>query len=548
MCATGASKGVTMKKSRTLQFFQKLSRAFLVPMALIAASSLLLGISSLFTHEEVLRLLPFLNNFVIQYIANLLNQTGSITMGNLPVLYAVSMSFALADEDKEYAAFAGFIGYFAFINGMSILISTFPGVRDMFPGRAIVTILGTETVNIGLLGGIIVAVFTSFLHKKFRTVKLPLVFAFFQGVRFVPFVSLVFFMALGQVIPFIWVYVSQAINGLASLVSVTGPFGPFIYGTAEKLLIPTGLHQVWNTVIRDTAVSGIYEFGSGMVIEGARPAYFQYLVEGLPKGAELTEIVKFLRAGQMPMTIFAAPAIALAIYHCAEPEKRGMIKPLVMTAALTAAFAGITEPLEFIFLFSAPLLFGVYALLNGLSWTLVYLLGNQMGGTDANIIGLIVYGLLRPESRWYLSVIVGCGQAVLNYFLFKWWIIKFDVKTPGRGGDYDDSLAFAAEIANVDAGIPAKDTADEVKVTDPKVLKAQIIIKGLGGHANIKAVDSCMSRLRVEIIDMALVNEDALKRTGCSGLVKPDENNIQIIYGTTVGMIKNAVQKELNNY
>lgn len=536
-----------MKKSGLLKFFQRLSRAFLVPMAIIAASSLLMGVASLFTLDGMLDLLPFLKHPGIQYAANLLNMTGSIVMGNLPVIYAIAISFAMSDEDKEYAAFAGFIGYISFITGMSFLINSFPGVRDMFPGRAIVSVLGIETVNVGLVGGIVVALFTAWIHKKFRNIKLPMAFAFFQGVRFVPFACSVFFVLLAQVFPFIWVPISKGINSLASVVNLTGAFGPFLYGTVEKLLIPTGLHQVWNTVIRDTAVSGIYEFASGTVIEGARPAYFQYLVEGLPQGASLVEMVKFLRPGQIPMTVFAAPAIALAMYQCADKDKKDLIKPLLITGAITAAFAGITEPLEFIFLFTAPILFVVYAVLGGISWMVLYILGSTSGGVEANVLGLILYGVLRPEANWWIIVAVGCVQAVINYFLFKWWIIKFNVKTPGRGGDYDDSLAFAAEIANVDTNVRETNTLSNAKITDPKVLKAQIIIKGLGGIGNIAEVDSCMSRLRVEVKDMSQVDEETLKKTGCSGIVKPDASNIQIIYGTTVGLIKNAVMKELQN-
>ena len=542
-----------MSKTRTLQFFQKLSRAFLVPIAVIAASSLFMGVSSIFTQPQLRELLPFLNAAWLQYVAGLGNMVGTIVMANLPVIFAVCISFSLSDEQKEYAAFAGFLGYISFLTSMGILLNNAPNLAERFPGMAIISVLGINTLNVGILGGILTGVLVSILHRKLRHIKLPMAFAFFQGVRFVPFACSLFFMIFGQLFPFLWVYFSQGVQAVALFVAGAGAFGPFIYGAGELLLVPTGLHQIWNTVIRDTAVSGVYFFPSGLVLEGGRPAFFQYLAEGLPyledgSQAELTELVKFLRAGQIPMTVFAMPAVAYAIYKSAKFENRALIKPLVITGAVTAFVAGISEPLIFLFLFASPLLFVVFALMHGASWMVLYMLGNQVGGTSATIIGLVIFGILRPESRWIFTVMVGLAMAVINYFLFRWWIVKFDVKTPGRGGDYDDSLAFAAEIANVNvnkSGDSGNDKGTEVNATDPMVLKAQVIIPGLGGKDNIVEVESCMSRLRVVVKDMSLVNEEILRKTGCQGIVKPDDKNVQIIYGTSVGMIKNAVDKEL---
>lgn len=537
-------KSVSM---RTLKFFQKISRAFLVPMAIIAASALMVGISSVLKNPTIVSWLPFLENTAFQYVVDLAGNVGSITMNYLPVIYAITLAFSLANEEKEFAAFAGFMGYLAFLTSMGIVIKTFPSVKEMYPEKGLQVVLGVETVNVGILGGILVGILTSVVHNRFRTIKFPMAFAFFQGVRFVPFMSACVMMLLGQVFPLIWAPISEAINSFATVVNRVGALGPFLYGSVEKLLIPTGLHQIWNTIIRDTQVSGIYTFASGAVIEGARPAFFQYAIEGLPEGAQLTEMVKFLRAGQMPFTIFVAPAIALAIYHCADPDKRKTIKPLVMTGAITAAVAGITEPLEFIFLFTAPLLFVIYALIGGLNWMILYLLGNTMGGVDANLMGLAIWGFLRPEANWWLTVMLGVIEAPIMYFFFKWWILKFDVKTPGRGGDYDDSLAFAAEIANIGTASGSEQTAAPAATSDPKILKARMIIEGLGGRDNIVEVDSCMSRLRVEIKDESKINEEVLRRTGCAGIVRPDSQNIQIIYGTTAGLLKNAVNKELKH-
>ena len=524
-----------------IKFFQKLSRAFLVPIALIAASSLLQGIASVITNTTIIEWIPFLGNTWIQYVASLFNKIGSVTMSYLSVIYAVSMAFSLVEDQKEYAAFSGLLGYISFLTSMNFLIKRFDAIYNMYPQNGITNVLGIETVNCGILGGIIIGCLTAAIHKRFKDIKLPMTFAFFQGIRFVPFAAIIISALLGQVFPLIWVYISKGIDQLARAIIVMGPLGPFMYGFVEKLLIPTGLHSIWNTIIRDTAASGTYVFTSGTIVEGCRPAFFQYLVEGsLPAGTPLTELVKFLRAGQMPYCIFVAPAIALAIYHSADKDKRSMIKPLCVAAAVTSAFANISEPLDFIFLFSAPLLFVIYAFIGGLNWMILYMLGNTVGGSVSHVLGLLIYGILSPGTNWWYVIILGVIEAPIMYILFRWYINRFDIKTPGRGGDYDESLAFAAEIANV------QQDASDTNTTNPEVLKARMIIEGLGGKENIIEVDSCMSRLRVHYKDNSKINEDILKRTGSHGIVRIDDENIQIVYGVTVGLIKKSINKELN--
>lgn len=527
-------------KKKVMNYFQVLSRAFLTPLALIAAISLLMGIASFFASSDVISAAPFLGAAPIQYFFKIFLKMGAVVTGNYAAIYAVTLAFALSDEDKEVAAFSGFIGYLSFLTGMGMLLEAFPDFAAQFPKNGIISVLGIQTVNAGMLGGIFVGMLTSVLHKKLKHVKFPMAFAFFQGNRFVPIASVFIFVVLGNLFPFIWVYISRGINGLAKILGNLGAFGPFLYGMVERLLIPTGLHQIWNTVVRDTAVSGVYKFASGAVIEGQRPAFMNFLVEGLPLNSSLREMVKFSFGPQIPIMLGALPAIGLAIYHSADKDKRQMIKPLILTGVVTAMIAGISEPLEFTFLFVAPLLYVAYSVLYGLSWLFMYLLGNQIG-YGSGIIEFTVFGLLRSDSRWYVCAFMTVCEFVANYALFRWWIKKFNVKTPGRGGDYDRSLELISEIQHEDGSQDQQEAA----AVNPKVLKAQIIIKALGGKDNIGEVDSCMSRLRVVLKDMSLVNEEMLQKTGCAGIVKPDEQNIQIVYGTTVGLIKESVKKEL---
>lgn len=525
-----------MKKMNWMAFFQNLSTAFLTPLSLIASASLVMGIASFLTSADLIAVVPFLGNEWLQYIFKIFLKVGSLVVGNFAALYAVSLPFALVDQDKEYAAFGGFVGYLAFLTGMGMLIENFPAMSEQFPGNGLTTVLGISTVNAGMLGGILVGILTSILHKKFRNVKFPMAFSFFEGVRFVPIISVFTFIILGNLFPFLWIYISKGINGLANLLNQLGVFGLWLFGFVERLLIPTGLHQIWISVVRDTAVSGVYEFASG-IVEGQRLAFVQYLAEGAPLNTSLREMVRFSFGPQIPIMLGALPGIGLAIYSCADREKKKMVKPLIMAGIATAMIAGISEPLEFIFLFTAPVLYLIYAALYGLSWVLMYLFGSQLGH-GSGIIEFVIFGLLRSDSKWWVCAMMIVAQFVANFMIFRWFILRFDVKTPGRGGDYDASMEVLESQMD---GM----SIEEIDVTDPKTLKALTIIKGLGGKNNIVEVDSCMSRLRVVVKNRRLVDEAVLMKTGCSTIKMLDQHSVQMIYGTMVGVIRESVKEQL---
>lgn len=524
-----------MKQKKTMAYFQKLSRAFLMPIALLSIASLMTGVASVFLwHDQLKEMFPIITSPAIQYVAKLLESAGGVVTNNLPILYCVSISFSMADEDKEYAAFGALVGYLAFLVSMGFLLSVNTGLAERMPQGSVSTILGYETVNTGVLGAIVVGLISAWIHNRVHTIKLPMALSFFGGVRFVSIATSLFFMVFGQLIPFVWSYISSAINAVAYAVANTGIFGPFFYQLGERLLIPTGMHQIWNTVIRDTAVSGVYVFPDPYgTIEGARTAFAAYMGSGvLPDGASLAEMVKFLRGGQIPITVFALPAVAFAMYQCADADKRDKVKGLLLAGACTSIIAGITEPLEFAFLFAAPGLFVIYSVFCGLAYMIPYILGSTLGGTEASILGLAIFGFLRDDATWWINVGVGIAFAVIMYFVFKWYIVRFNVKTPGRGGDYDDQMSMLDGII-------------DLNTNDPKVMKAQVIIKGLGGIGNIETVDCCMSRRRVTVTDSSLVDEEIISSTGCHGIIRPDQQNVQIVYGTTVGMIRDAVRKEI---
>lgn len=527
-----------MKKKKASEYFQRLSSAFLMPIAVLCVASLLMGIASIFLWHETLReMFPILTHPVVQYIANLMNTMGGTITNNLPIIYCVSIGYAMANEEKGVAAFGALVGYLAFITGMALVLTVNPAIQDGLPTGAAGTVLGQETVNTGILGGIVVGLISAELHNRFYQVKLPMAISFFGGVRFVPIATLIFFVLFGQVVPFIWAPISQGINFLAKGVAGAGIFGPFLYELGERLLIPTGMHQIWNTVIRDTAVSGSFVFPEPYGrVEGARAIWNAFMATGkIPKGTNLAEMAKFLRGGQIPHMVFAMPAVAYAMYRCADDDKKKLVKPLLFTGACTAIIAGISEPLEFAFLFASPPLYLIYSVFCGLAQMIPYIFKSTLGGTEGSIVGLIIFGFLRSDATWWINVIVGIVLAIVMYITFRWFIIRFDVKTPGRGGDYDKQMKYAG----------ASGTEKELNVSDPEKLKAQLIIRGLGGAANILDVQNCMTRLRVEMKDGSLVDEALLKDTGCLGIVKGDDTHIQIVYGTSVVMIKNAVSHEL---
>lgn len=537
---------------KAVKIMQKMARAFLVPLSLLSAASLMLAFCSLFEQEAIVNLWPaFFNNEIVSYIFTVvLEWAGLLVLQNLGLIYAVALAFSLAKTDKEYAAFGALVGYLAFLLSMGLLVTSWPNVAAMFPENTITTMLGFETVNCGILGGMFTGIICYLLHEKFKDVKLPMAFSFFQGIRFVPIICLIVMTVIGQIFPFLWVYVAKGIELLGESLNMLGSFSVFLYGFVERLLIPTGLHQIWNAIVRTTSISGQYVFSSGAQAIGVTEAYALYLKEGLPiipEGITTVELIKYQFGPQIPMMLGGLPAIALAIYQCADKDKRAVVKPLVISGIMCAVFAAVSEPIEFIFLFIAPMLYLAYAVLSGLSWWLCYILGSGVGGGESSIFGFFIHGVLRENSNWWIIVAVTVFQFIACYVLFRWYIIKFDVKTPGRGGDYDDSIAFAQEIAGLNQQASGDGVVDEaIDTTNPEIMKAQIIIKGLGGKENILNVDSCMTRLRVDLEDLSKVNKDILNKTGCSGMVEPGGDEIQIIYGPSVTMIKKTVLKLLD--
>ena len=448
------------------------------------------------------------------FIVYTLNRVSNIVFTLLPVLFSISIAMGLAKEDKEVAAFAGFLGYYAFLVASQRTIQS--GFMD-FSALNIANTLGIETVNMGALGGIISGLVTAWLHNKYHKISFPAAIAFYGGKRFVALIVIMSMAVIGLLIPLIWEPISVGINALGTLIDAAGAFGVFIFGTLERLLIPTGLHHVLNSLFRTTPLGGVYDG-----VEGCLNVFLQY-VDRVPL-SELQPFTRFLGQGKMPFMMFGLPAAALAIYHTSPAEKKGRVKALMIAGVAASFVSGITEPLEFSFMFIAPALFLFHSIMGGISFMLMSVLDVIIGNTGGGIIDFFIWGVFQPGSNWHWVIVVGIAYAFAYYFVFKWYLTRKNI--------------------SIDVSEDDDSSADSSFSMDEKQRQtAALVIEGLGGFENVMTVNNCISRLRVDVKDMSLIKEDILKKTGSMGIVKPSETHIHIIYGPKVQSIADAVRE-----
>ncbi|MNM47387.1 MULTISPECIES: PTS transporter subunit EIIC [unclassified Clostridium] len=508
-------------------YFQRLGKAFMLPIALISFAGIFLGISSAFSNPNVIAKMPFLGNEILQLIFVFTKAITGVLFSNLPVLFAISLAIGLAKDETAVAGFSGFIGYIVMhitINAFLISSKTLATAENLRSAGQGMT-LGIQSIELGVFGGIIVGIIVAELHNKFYTIKLPDYIGFFGGTRFVPIITTLAFTVVGLLIPVIWPPIGAGIQGLGYTIARLGYFGTFLFGLLERLLIPFGLHHILNAMFRFTPVGGEMVIG-GNSIAGALNIFYAQLAD--PNTTSFsTEATRFLAQGKIPIMMFGLPAAALAMYRTANPVNRNRIKGILTAGALASLVTGITEPLEFSFLFVAPVLYGIHSVLSGISFMLNHILGVAIGNTQGGAIDLVVFGMLQPNTKWFITLLIGIAYAFIYYFTFKFVILKMNLKTPGREDDIElDEENLVLDNSDFDG-------------------KAIEIIKYLGGKDNIETVNNCFTRLRVVVKDMSLVEESGFKRTGAAGVIKPSETDIQVIYGPSVSSIKASVAKEL---
>ena len=537
-------------KDRIFGILQRVGRSFMLPIAILPVAGLLLGIGGSFTNETMLetyRLTGIMGPGTVLYgIFEVMSEAGNIVFTNLPILFAMGVAIGMAKREKEVAALASAIAFFIMHASISAMININGGADQMLSG-ATASVTGITSLQMGVFGGIIVGLGVASLHNRFYRIQLPQVLSFFGGTRFVPIISALVYMLVGILMFFVWPVIQQGIYAVGNVVLNSGYAGTWVYGLMERLLIPFGLHHVFYLPFWQTAVGGTMEVG-GRLVEGAQNIFFAQLAD--PATTQFAVSATRFMSGKFPLMIFGLPGAALAMYRTSWPEKRKAVSGLLLSAALTSMLTGITEPLEFTFLFVAPVLYGIHCVFAGLAYMLMHILRVGVGMTfSGGLIDLFLFGILQgnDKTNWIRIVAVGIVYFIVYYFLFAFLIRRMNLKTPGRddGGEvklYRRSDLEERKAENRQDG-KTGDGPGSRNVSEDNGTSA-LICRGLGGKANISDVDCCATRLRCTVYETDLVSEGLLKATGASGVIRKG-NGVQIIYGPSVTVIKSDLEDYL---
>lgn len=530
-------------KDKIFGVLQRVGRSFMLPIAILPVAGLLLGIGSSFTNETTITaygLQAILGEGTILHgLLMIMSKAGGIIFDNLPLIFAVGVAIGMAKSEKEVAALSALIAFFVMnvsINAVLILNGQVLADGSIAPHvleGTIASVCGMQSLQMGVFGGIIVGLGVSALHNRFHKIILPNALSFFGGSRFVPIISTVVYLFVGIGMYFVWPVVQNGIFALGGLVTGTGYIGTLIFGIVKRALIPFGLHHVFYLPFWQTAVGGTMTI-DGNLIQGGQNIFFAQLASS--NVAHFSADATRYFSGEFIFMIFGLPGAALAMYRCAKPEKKKAAGGLLLSAALTCMLTGITEPIEFSFLFVAPMLFVVQVILAGAAYMIAHVLNIAVGLTfSGGLLDLFLFGILQGNSKtsWMMIIPVGIVYFFLYYFIFSFLIKRFNLKTPGREEDDEETKLYTKADVNArkEAG---KDGINEM------------IARGLGGKRNISDVDCCATRLRCSVKDSQLVDERVLKQTGASGVIKKGQG-VQIIYGPSVTVIKSNFEEYLEN-
>ena len=529
-------------KDKIFGILQRVGRSFMLPIAILPVAGLLLGVGGSFTNETMLSAYGLLGimgpGTVFHAILQVMSEAGDIVFGNLPIIFAMGVAIGMAKKEKEVAALAAAISFFIMHASISAMITNNGGPEKMLDG-ATTSVCGITSLQMGVFGGILVGLGVAALHNRFYKIELPQVLSFFGGTRFVPIVCALAYTAVGILMFFIWPVIQSGIYAVGDVVLSSGYAGTWVYGFMERLLIPFGLHHVFYLPFWQTALGGTLEVG-GQLVEGAQNIFFAQLAD--PSVEQFAVSATRFMTGKFPLMIFGLPGAALAMYQTAKSEKRQEVGGLLLSAALTSMLTGITEPLEFTFLFVAPLLYGIHCVLAGLAYMLMHVFSVAVGMTfSGGFIDMFLFGILQGNGKtnWIWIVVVGVFYFVVYYFLFSFLIRKMDLKTPGRDDSEEVKLYRRSDVeARKTGGSDAP-----AGMTQEDELSMQIC-NGLGGKKNISDVDCCATRLRCTVKKSELVSDAMLKATGASGVVHKG-NGVQVIYGPRVTVIKSNLEDYL---
>ncbi|WP_314798996.1 glucose PTS transporter subunit IIA [uncultured Selenomonas sp.] len=537
-------------KDEIFSVLQRVGRSFMLPVAILPIAGILLGIGASFTNPTTIATYGLGGvlgtGTPLHALLSIMSSAGSTIFGNLPIIFAVGVAIGMAKAEKEVAALSAMIAFFVMhtscnamlkIGGQILADGTIaPGVLE----GTIAPSCGIMSFQMGVFGGIIVGIGVAFLHNRYHKIILPNALSFFGGSRFIPIISTIVFLFVGIAMYFVWPLAQQGIFALGGLVTGTGYIGTLIFGIIKRALIPFGLHHVFYLPFWQTGVGGSMMI-DGQLIQGGQNIFFAQLAS--PDVAHFSADATRYFSGEFIFMIFGLPGAALAMYHCARPEKKKVAGGLLLSAALTCMLTGITEPIEFSFLFVAPALFAVQVVLAGAAYMIAHMLNIAVGLTfSGGLLDFFIFGILQGEAKtsWMYVIPVGIVYFFLYYFIFRWMILHFGFKTPGREDDDEETKLYTkadykaregagSSAGGSDAGFDAKSAA---------------IAKGLGSKRNITSVDCCATRLRCSVADSSLVDEKLLKATGAVGVIVKG-TGVQVIYGPQVAVIKSNLETYL---
>ena len=538
-------------KDKIFGVLQRVGRSFMLPIAILPVAGLLLGIGSSFTNAttiETYGLTKLLGDGTLLHaLLVIMNKVGSAVFDNLPLIFAVGVAIGMAKKEKEVSALSAVIAYFVMNTAISAML-TITGqilndgsIAESVLEGTITSVCGIQSLQMGVFGGIIVGLGVAALHNRFYRIQLPSALSFFGGTRFVPIISTIVYMFVGILLYFVWPVVQNGIYALGSLVTGSGYVGTLIFGLIKRALIPFGLHHVFYMPFWQTAVGGTMEV-AGQMVQGGQNIFFAQLADSANIAHFSADATRYF-SGEFIFMIFGLPGAALAMYQCAKPEKKKAAGGLLLSAALACMATGITEPLEFSFLFVAPALFAVQVILAGSAYMIAHMLNIAVGLTfSGGFLDFFLFGILQGNEKtsWMRIIPVGIIYFCLYYFIFKFMIKKFDFKTPGREDDDIETKLYTK--ADVNARKEAQ--TDGTTSADKEDVRSEAITRGLGGKKNISDVDCCATRLRCTVHEPGRVNDSILKATGASGVVHKG-NGVQVIYGPNVTVIKSNLEDYL---
>ena len=539
-------------KDKIFGVLQRVGRSFMLPIAILPVAGLLLGIGSSFTNETTIATYGLQNilesGTLLNSLLLIMNKVGSAVFDNLPLIFAVGVAIGMAKKEKEVAALSALIAYFVMNVAVSAMLLinneiTADGqiAADVLEGT-ITSVCGILSLQMGVFGGIIVGLGVAALHNRFHKIVLPNALSFFGGSRFVPIISTIVYMFVGILMYFVWPVVQNGIYALGGLVTGSGYVGTLIFGIVKRALIPFGLHHVFYMPFWQTAVGGTMEI-AGQIVQGGQNIFFAQLADSVNVAHFSADATRYF-SGEFIFMIFGLPGAALAMYRCAKPEKKKAAGGLLLSAALACMFTGITEPLEFSFLFVALALFVVQVILAGAAYMIAHMLNIAVGLTfSGGFLDLFLFGILQGNAKtsWLRIIPVGIIYFILYYVIFTFMIKKFDFKIPGREDDDTETKLYTK--ADVNARKEVGNTAGAAVTTSSDPV-SELITRGLGGKKNILDVDCCATRLRVTVAEPERVRDELLKQTGSRGIVKKGQG-VQVIYGPHVTVIKAKLEEYL---